>query len=145
MKQYTDIEQSRKLANILDLDTADMHYNNISARGVNYTDPFRCELMPYLTAKNVLRYDIQSIINPMIEVIPCWSLAKLIDILPIYLEPTHDNVRMRLMIDKAESGYEIWYESCIRGFASEELNVEESDFVDACTNMILKLKERNLI
>lgn len=40
VKSYTDVEQASYLARILSPETADMHYNNLSVKGVNYVDPF---------------------------------------------------------------------------------------------------------
>lgn len=34
IKSYTDLEQSKKLAEILPLESADMHYNNVSIIGL---------------------------------------------------------------------------------------------------------------
>lgn len=79
MKAYTDIEQSRKLTEILPLESADLSYNNASIRGINYVDELRMEPTPYLKAKELLS---PLTINPLFEVIPCWSLASLFDILP---------------------------------------------------------------
>lgn len=45
IKSYTDLEQSKKLAKILPLESADMHYNNASIKGINYVDEYRAELM----------------------------------------------------------------------------------------------------
>ena len=47
MKSYTGIEQSKKLAKILPLESADMTlcYNN-SIKGVNYTNQFFANLRP---------------------------------------------------------------------------------------------------
>ena len=35
MKAFTDIEQSKMLAKILHVASADMHYNNASIKGIN--------------------------------------------------------------------------------------------------------------
>ena len=68
MKSYTDIEQSKVLAEILPLDSADYfykycigHYNMIH---------YRLEMYPYNKGGNK-NHDI-----------PCWSLAALLDALP---------------------------------------------------------------
>jgi hypothetical protein len=83
IRAYTTIEQSRKLAEILPLESADMHYNNASIKGINYVDEHRAELMEYNRAIKVLsKYTI----NPLFEVIPCWSLAALLNILPETIE-----------------------------------------------------------
>lgn len=34
IKSYTDLEQSKKLAEILPIESADMHYNNVSIIGL---------------------------------------------------------------------------------------------------------------
>ena len=79
MKAYTDISQSKKLAEILPLESADMHYNNASIKGINYADEHRAELMEYNRAIKVLsKYTL----NPLFEVVPCWSLAALLGVLP---------------------------------------------------------------
>ena len=61
MKAYTDIEQSKKLAEILPLESADMYYNLGESKypEVIYGshNDFKCY-------------------------IPCWSLAALLDVLP---------------------------------------------------------------
>lgn len=65
MKSYTDLEQSRKLAKILPLETADMkyYYNHMI---------WDYEERPYVGSRN---YDECS-------AIPCWSLAALFKMLP---------------------------------------------------------------
>lgn len=64
MKAYTDIEQSKKLAEILPLESADMYYN------------------PYLNDEDW--YDIPNFGEADLNFneLPCWSLAVLLDALP---------------------------------------------------------------
>ena len=66
MKAYTDIEQSKKLAEILPIESADMYYHN----RVNILDNFPLPIewkhgLPLLSQE-----------------IPCWSLAALINAMP---------------------------------------------------------------
>ena len=86
IKSYTDIEQSKKLAKILPLESADMHYNNASIKGINYVDEYRAELMDYNTAQKVLS---KYLINPIFGIIPCWSLSALLVVLPDYTLQTN--------------------------------------------------------
>ena len=79
IKSFTSIEQSRKLAEILPLDSADMYYNNASIKGINYVDEYRAENIDFNTAQKVL---YKYLINPMFGVIPCWILAALLSMLP---------------------------------------------------------------
>ena len=83
MKSYTDVEQSKKLAEILPIESADMHYNNVSIKGIDYVDEHKAELMEYNRAIKLLS---QYTINPLFEVIPCWSLCALLNILPETIE-----------------------------------------------------------
>lgn len=61
MKAYTDIEQSKKLVEILPLESADMFYTIIDQG---------------------LYLEIKQGIEPSEDDIPCWSLVALLNILP---------------------------------------------------------------
>ena len=123
MKTYTDLEQSKKLAEILPLESADMHYNNVSVRGVNYVDDYMAELMDYNTATKVLsKYSI----NPLFGVVPCWSLAALLTLYPI-------------VVGEDMGMYICWCNK--HNLASRHYD----NPVDACVEMIIKLHEQNLL
>ena len=66
IKSYTDLEQSKKLAEILPLESADMryqvHYDN--KNNIKYIPRFISTIIP-------LRCDI-----------PCWSLSALLGVMP---------------------------------------------------------------
>ena len=127
VKIATDISQSKKLADILPIESADMHYNNASIKGVNYVDEHRAELMEYNRAIKVLsKYTI----NPLFEVIPCWSLAALLSVL-------HEIQGGRPVI-ALDDNY-ITYPHI------SELHVKADNLVDACVEMIIKLKEEGLL
>jgi hypothetical protein len=66
IKSYTDIEQSRKLAKFLPLESADMYYD-------------RGEL-PSLIDKYVTHESIKN--DKYHHLIPCWSLAALLKLIP---------------------------------------------------------------
>jgi len=131
MKAYTDLEQSKKLAKILPLESADMHYNNVSIKGVNYVDEYRAELMEYNRAIKVLsKYTI----NPLFGVTPCWSLAVLYSLLP---EQTD--------ISKSYSDN---CETIIYWCWNSAFDIETKEYdnpVDACVEMILKLNELKML
>ena len=65
IKSYTDIEQSKKLAEILPLESADMYWY-LAAKG-NYKAMFNEEYHEY--------GDFE---------LPCWSLAALLGVIPNY-------------------------------------------------------------
>lgn len=74
MKSYTDIEQSKKLAEILPVESADMVYVGDDA----YIGSME-------TVKN--KHGIMFIFNK--ECVPCWSLAGLLGVLPDYTLQTN--------------------------------------------------------
>ena len=66
IKSYTDLEQSKKLAEILPLESADM-----------------CYLQENGQAKTISPLKLSEILNvSKPQVIPCWSLVSLLGILP---------------------------------------------------------------
>lgn len=125
IKSYTDIEQSKKLAKILPLESADMHYNNASIKGKNYVDEYRAELMDYNTAQKVLS---KYLINPIFGIIPCWSLSALLSVLPDYTLQTNTDGTVFVVCESKKPMISDAYDNP----------------VDACYTLILKLHEFNL-
>ena len=137
MKSYTDLEQSKKLAEILPPESADMHLMNSSIKGEMYVDEFKPVLVPYLRAKDSL--DAYSkIVNNMIawEVIPCWSLVALLDVLP-------NKLRIALAINDFQGDRKEKYS--IGSVEHDKYDCFADNPVDACVEMILKLHELNLL
>lgn len=132
IKNCTDLEQSRKLSEFLSIESADMHYNNVSIRGINYVDEYRADLMDYITAKTVLS---KYMINPLFEVIPCWSLSALLNVLPYPSLAQHASGLWSLVawVDKVEA-YSVGDSVC--GYDNE---------IDACVAMIEKLHELKML
>lgn len=140
IKSYSDLQQSKKLAEILPLESADMHYNNVSIKGINYVDEYRAELMDYNTAQKVLS---KYLINPMFLIIPCWSLSALLEQLP-YDVVDDDGNSVYLQMNKEDDVYQLVYTDPHGDFESIETDRYEH-FVDACYELILKLHELNLL
>ena len=111
VKSYTDIEQSKKLAEILPVESADMRYA-----------PFG-DTHPWFWDGHLLEKGAT----------PCWSLAALIELM--------GECRMeRTPLD--QSG-EFTY-----SFVDDYFNIrtfEEDNAVDAAVEIILKLKEKDLL
>lgn len=116
MKSYTDLEQSKKLAEILPIESADYHYIDV----VGY--PERLRFYPYATSNRS---------NEDLLFIPCWSLAALLGVLehprcfqgdkPIY-----------------------WFCGCF-GKDNLYHEVEADNPIDACVTMIEKLNELKML
>ena len=114
IKSYTDLEQSKKLAEILPIESADMHYERVYFEG-KQSDWF-------VKLGKPIKSD---------DIIPCWSLAALLDIMPHIQEfyPTVEKINDKFVCRYKGSG--VW--------------TNGTNPVDACVEMILKLKEKNLL
>lgn len=124
MKSFTSIEQSKTLANILPIESADMCYR-IVAYNPNDTHVYQ----PYCFV-GTLESDI-----------PCWSLAALLEIIPKNIE--HLN-RLRIDIDNVD--FSIWYDD-LKGYGVNDKlpDITLKEPVDACVEMIIKLNELKLL
>ena len=125
MKGYTDIEQSKKLAEILPKESADMHY--VRKRYDFMGNPVDGEWShpkygnPNSKHANYIVQNFESY-----ERIPCWSLAALLSIYPMVVGRDMD---MYCCWQNSKNLYSRHYDNP----------------VDACYEMILKLKEKNLL
>lgn len=106
MKSYTDIEQSKKLAEILPIESADMFYID---NGID--------------VKLMWEHNAQKVTSP------CWSLTVLLGFIPNYKLSREHN-----------------YHTCAAetSFGEETVGWFDSP-VDACYEMILKLKKLKLL
>ena len=118
IKNYTDLEQSRKLAEILPLESADMIWatdNDII----------------------VVPYDMATRENVLHDFIPCWSLAALLKYLSD-IKP--QEYTFTLTINEGKWCFGLMEYGL--GYIRDEFN---DNPVDACYEMILKLNEFNLL
>lgn len=114
MKSYTDILQSKKLADILPLESADMRYA-----------PFG-DTHPWVWDEEVKLLEKDSI--------PCWSLAAIINVINTnyYTTLYHDGVAWNIDIIHHDN-------------VKEKHSVYANTPIDACYEMVLKLKNLNLL
>lgn len=116
MKSYTDLEQSKKLAEILPAESADAFYD--------MAEPDK-RRVPIIGDPDDY-YDMED------WTIPCWSLAALLEVLNIpALTQNNDNDWDVVIIDPK--------------YPDEYIEVHGPNPVDACVEMILKLHEQKLI
>ena len=137
IKSYTDIEQSRKLAEILPLESADMVIT------FDYTNgeyiPNKPSINLYLKCHTMLlRYFDKEETDR--RVVPCWSLAALLGVIPKRIKDY--NV---LRIDISNNDFAIWYDEIGYGVNNDLPNITTESAVDACYEMIIKLHELNLL
>ena len=128
MKSYTDLEQSKKLAEILPFESADMHYSTWTILDGEFI------VSPnYGNTIEDLQEDYGN------QIIPCWSLAALLSLIKdkygyfdlVYLKRTVDG-RANPLED-------------VHRFSTDVYDVYKKEAIDACYEMVLKLHELNLL
>jgi hypothetical protein len=115
IKSFTSLEQSKKLAKILPIETADMWYSYYGDPKYNSTIAYEGEQWFLCQLRNS-SHDI-----------PCWSLAALLSVIP---EPK----LIKTSIERWE--LRCWNED--RYFWTSDVHV---DPIEACVEMITKLHE----
>ncbi len=141
VKGYTDFEQSVKLVKILPITSADMDYPHFVRMGTDtYDETPEC-------------IEIGEIDYPYEH--PCWSLAALLDILPDVISfnkkdwrnDNFINIHKTAFEDKT-THYSISYGNCYgnNGSWHDLISTKDSiNLIDCCVEMILWLKEQNLL
>ena len=120
IKSYTDIEQSKKLAGLLPIESADMYW--------------------YLAIKGNPRVAFNEGYNEYGDFeLPCWSLAALLGVLPKNL-----NIG-RPSLESNYNGY-YWIQYYDEFMNPNNYKTEcFNDSVDACYEMIIKLNELKML
>ena len=124
MKNYTDLKQSKKLAEFLPIESADGWWTSLNWQETEY----------YVEVK-------QDGINKPKKCIPCWSLTALLEVIPKYIKK-----RAIFRMDISEIDSSIWYDDLDSCAVDETLpDITTNNLVDACFEMILKLHELKLL
>lgn len=142
MKAYTDINQSKKLAEILPSESTDMFCADVFDKEKE-THSYNFHILSTWGCNTF--EELKDRENKFVHFIPCWSLAALLDVLPTTIGNFFENNALRLRMDKGENDFNIWYENFVCGDVEEGLDVIEDNPVDACVEMIEKLHELNLL
>lgn len=125
-KAYTDLEQSKKLAEILLIESADMCYRTYREEGG--IPDYQVTLCPYKLASWVG--------------VPCWSLAALLDIFPCSKESPIVNLT-RGGWNPSFTGR--WFATWEDEYKNVFYSCDGISPVDAVVELILKLHEQNLL
>lgn len=129
LKSYTDLEQSKKLAEILPLESADMWWNYYTVT-IDDTTPLIIRIdEPWVGSFNWEN-------KP--DNIPCWSLSALLQIINKIAYSIDEDASVEL------SSYKTIEWDLGLSNTDIELITEENP-VDACYEMVLKLKEMDLL
>ena len=127
IKSFTDIEQSKKLEEILPIESADLWYAERYAGQVLESGKYVVEDTPtyYLS---LTRPSESNYSQDVIKDVPCWSLAALLELIPKnYLIEANKKTTRTLYHITAISG---------------EVTHYHQDLVDAAVELLLKLKSR---
>ena len=127
MKSYTDLEQSKRLAEILPIESADMCFN-ISQR--NNMPPL---MTPYSKFNEFFNMETPNFL------IPCWSLAALLGVLPKEINVL--GITYSINIHTKSEKWFIDYKCNNEEFVGVYSNI----FIDACYEMILKLNKLKML
>ena len=126
MYYETCLEQSKKLAEILPLKSADMFYDGVQDlyKEKTYNIPINGSSITVRTGHIITQKDIKANL-----LLPCWTLAALLSAIP------------NASLPRNVLGWQcISYKNCIctKGDIAD-------DPVDACVEMIIRLNELNLL
>ncbi len=147
IKGFTSLEQSKKLAEFLPIESADMYYQYVLPKSDkikhnpeigNPVNALKWYNKGYTASgKEPITLDEYCV--------PCWSLATLLNVLPVIIGSVLSKNALRLRIDKSETDFNVWYDNIDRGMVEEGLDIIESNPVDACVEMIEKLHELKIL
>ena len=137
MKNYTDLELSKKLAEILPLESADMTYRPIM-------DIDSMSNSGFLKIPDC--YPFNEFKDSNIKPLPCWSLTALLSVLPYHLIVNNQRYvfSMHKGLNKDGETYTIRY-----NISNTDICIYSTKYynnpIDACVEMIVKLHELNLL
>lgn len=124
MKSYTDLEQSRRLAEILPIESVDMYYE---------------PAVGFCTEPSEPRFGDIKYAHP--RSIRCWSLAALRSLLPSSIEFNGETY----LFDSYNTSDGVWVYQYAALNGSTLFHYKSIHDVDACYEMILMLHDNNLL
>lgn len=131
IKSYTDIEQGKKLAEILPFKSADMYYQYVLPKSdkIKHNPEIGNPINALEWYNKGYTMSGKEPITMDEYCVPCWSLAALLEALP----KIH---KLKPILDLEENS--ILY-------SGTNLDVRADNIIDACVDMIIKLKGQNLL
>lgn len=142
MKTFTDIKQSKKLAKILSLESADMRYGHIAPYETS-VEKYDGDYDEIPHSKDFLTKHSYFFEDEYDGELPCWSLAALLDVLESEIDG-EEGETYQLNIEKDGTWWNIWYKE--QYDEAEPIEIESAEeLIDACYEMIMKLSKLNLL
>ena len=144
MKSYTDLEMSKKLADILPLESADQTWARTAIVGANFDVPEEQQYrhngdMPFQYYSGDMPFQYYSVIG-----IPCWSLATLLHLLPNEISSGEYKIRIRKYSRGNTTLYQVAYgnNKGHSGTWHDMINTgEKENLIDCCVSMIMVLRQ----
>lgn len=130
MKSYTDIEQSKKLAEFLPIESADMEYMFLKRDGS------MVNIVPFIK-------DGSEESDCSYNFVPCWSLAALLDILPETIEDEWGEYELKINMIYKKPQYIRLGDCHHSNFPSWDWNNEE--LLDNIVKSIIWLNNNNYL
>ena len=133
IKSFTDLEQSRKLANILPLESADMYYQYVLPKSdkIKHNPEIGNPINALEWYNKGYVFSGKEPITMDEFCVPCWSLTALLGVLPKTID--HET----LFIETSPALWHIGYRNVY--------TARTDNPVDACYKLITKLYEEKLI
>ena len=126
-KSFTSLEQSKKLAEILPLESADLYY-------------YKYGLPHFIEGQG----DYESIkTDKYRDKIPCWSLAALLNVLPKEIETGGQRYAPCLFPVQDKWLLRLWYNS--NYIITSPISIFSDNPIDACVAMIEKLHKLKML
>ena len=138
MKTYTDLEQSKKLVEILPIESADMVYLRC-----DFEDEGEYSILVGSYHEGYTQREDGTIVPVFDEHIPAWSLAALLDVLESEID-CKDGETYLLNIEKEGVWWNVWYRE-LYDEANPIETASTEELIDACVEMIIKLNKLNLL
>ena len=134
IKSYTDLSQSRKLAEILSNESADQIWVRIAITGANLDVP---EELQYRHNGDIPFQSYSGI------GVPCWSLVALLNVIP---QEIFDGEYIINITEGLNNRWILTYDHYEnRNHSYYGLSFSADNLVDACYDMILKLHELKML
>lgn len=138
-KSYTDINQSKKLAEILPLESADMFYNE---------EPDEVYLKDVINTKYPMVIGEEQKHHLEEYGIPCWSLAALLELMPPYLFEWERGIDLNIYRNLNGKGWHVSYiPNAIDNLTKDKFRkITNGDTpIEAAYNMVCWLVEQGFI
>ena len=136
MKSYTDLEQSKKLEEMLPLESADMIY----------TPMMDIDSMSNSGFFNIPEcYSFNEFKDSDTKPLPCWSLAALLDLLPNNEHIETNISRGAWKLDTVEYVPNTWWCEYEDNKNQTKFSISADNPIDVCVDMIIKLNEQKLL